>query len=76
MICPKCEGRTWVYNPKNKGSWDFEHLATIHCGKCKGTGYVIGSVADVLGYLKVFKENRSAVSDKDIQSCIDIIEKY
>ncbi len=76
MICGKCEGNGWHYNSRNKGSWDFANPITISCKKCKGTGYVIGNPQDVVSLLKVFKNNRKAVTDKEIQDCIDAIEKY
>lgn len=76
MKCEKCVGRGWYENPKYpmKGNW--AGVSSFKCGKCRGTGYVIGSIKEVLEFLKVLQNNPSAITKHDIQECIDTIEKY
>lgn len=81
MKCEKCDGRGWNDNQRYWNTaaciaYERGIEARKKCGKCKGTGYIIGNVKDVLDLLKVLKNNRQCCTDKEIQQCIDAIEKY
>ena len=80
MKCDKCDGVGWNDNPKY---WDKRydsyilHDPRINCRKCKGTGYVIGNIKEVFGFLKVLEDrfNHDKEVLKEIKQCIDAIEK-
>lgn len=78
MICKKCEGKGWYDNPKYPAptSHSWAGVPTIDCRICKGTGYIIGNVKDVISFLKVL-ENRFHNDKeilKEVNQCILAIE--
>ena len=77
MKCAKCDGKGWYDNPKYPipyGNWAGE--PTINCKKCKGSGYIIGNVKDVLDLLNhlevYFKYDKDYL--KQVKQCINVIE--
>lgn len=84
MKCKKCEGRGWnenarYWNAKSNINSDYylRYEPSIECGKCKGSGYIIGNVKDVLDFLKHL-EAAKFMHDKEyreqVRQCIDAIE--
>ena len=80
MICGKCEGKGWYDNPKypNPVHYSYAGEPTLRCRKCRGIGYVIGNVNDVLDFLKhlevKFEKDKEYLPQ--VKQCIDTIEKY
>ena len=76
MKCDKCKGRGWYENPKYPEKGNFAGIPSIDCGKCKGSGYVIGNIKDVLQHLKYlqikFEYDKTLL--REINQCIDTIE--
>lgn len=88
-ICKKCEGRGWNYNEiyydtkhkyPNSDAY-MQYNPTKKCGKCKGTGFIIGNVSEVLDFLKFLEgkiERKEFLSGKEIidqvKQCISVIE--
>lgn len=81
MKCEKCNGTGSKDNPKY---WDksndsyIMHNPKTKCKKCGGSGFIIGNVKDVLTFLHYLNNtNQLLPTDrKDLQQCIDTIEKY
>ena len=81
MKCDKCEGRGWNDNPKywdKRNSSHILHSPSKKCMNCKGTGFVIGNIMDVLNFLHYLENtNQLLPQDRgDLRKCIDTIEKY
>lgn len=82
MKCPKCKGCGYYPNPKypNPASWSYAGEPSFPCRKCKQTGFVIGNVKEVLEFLNHLKVKFEIERDKDylreVNQCIDVIEKY
>jgi len=82
MKCPKCNGEGWRYNPKYSGY----NAASLYsngedvrkpCSKCRGTGFIIGSIREVYDTLIVLRNNHKWHKEelRDINQCIEAIEK-
>ena len=57
MKCTKCNGKGWVTNTRyyrHSPSWSWEHdISPIKpCKDCKGSGYIIGNINDIVDRLK------------------------
>jgi RecJ-like exonuclease len=83
MKCQKCEGKGWNDNEKywkakanihNDNYMRYE--PSIKCSKCKGSGYIIGNVKDVLSFLKhlEFKFSKDKEYLEQVKNCINTIE--
>lgn len=87
MRCEKCDGKGCKDNPKYyeakckyKTDYYLTFEPTIKCRACKGTGYVIGDVKDVLNFLRGLEMKFSHFKDDieyldKVRECIKIIEK-
>lgn len=85
MKCPKCEGRGWndnqrYWNAKAKYQTDYylRFEPTVKCGNCKGSGYIIGNVKDVLDFLRHLEKGKF-MYDKEYaeqtRQCINAIDE-
>jgi RecJ-like exonuclease len=84
MKCQKCNGKGFVdneryYSTKEKYKTDYylRYDPTIVCNKCRGSGYIIEKVAEVLSFLKhlevYFHQNPDY--KRQVKQCIEAIEK-
>ena len=83
MICDKCNGHGLVDNPKY-----YDHGSAISyergispkkkCRKCKGSGYLIGNISEILAFLKHLEVKFEMDRDKEylhqVKQCIKAIE--
>ena len=78
MKCVKCDGNGYYDNPKYINCHSFcEGIESrINCKKCKGSGYVIGNIKDVVSFLKhlEFKFQHDKEYLFQIKQCLDTIE--
>lgn len=57
MECPNCNGKGWVDNPRYYDndpcySWSHGIKPSKKCSRCKGYGYIIGNIKDIVSRLK------------------------
>ncbi len=81
MVCDKCKGIGRVDNPKywnNKGSdYCLRFDPMIKCRKCKGFGYVVANIQDVmheLGQIQIELRNLVPKLAKRLDNVINIIK--
>ena len=80
MKCEKCSGRGWYENPRypNPASYSWAGEPSFKCKKCRGTGYIIGEVRDVLDFLQHLKVKFELEKDREylrsVNQCIEAIE--
>lgn len=79
MVCPKCEGKGWIRNPRWTGGSCDVYPISYKCKFCEESGYVIGNVRDVLDYMNFLLAQHQRMGDKEgtakIKRCISIITK-
>lgn len=80
MKCPICKGCGKVPNPKyfnHSPSWAWEHdiPTSLKCSKCKGSGYIIGNMTDIVERLKV-ASNGVAITQREARQMYDAIVNY
>lgn len=74
MICKKCNGNGYRNNPRYHGCQDVGwHEPRIKCRACEGSGFIVGSLKEVLDVLKVIR-NGGAWRKEDIVQAIKVIE--
>lgn len=84
MKCPKCQARGFIDNKKYwnaKAKYNtcyyLRFNPTVKCVNCKGSGYIIGNVQDVLDFLKhleVAKFMYDKQYKEEVRQCIKAIE--
>ena len=82
MKCEKCQGIGIVdnlayWNAKAKYGIDwamFKHNPKINCKVCKGLGYIVSDMPDILHELKDIAITIPSSEQKRLRNCINIIE--
>lgn len=79
MKCPKCEGRGIVYNPRyyrysSVEAYERGIPAAIECKYCKGSGYIIGNIQDIVDRLKC-AANGVTISQEEAKQMLEAILK-
>ncbi len=85
MKCTKCSGTGMVENPeyyRNKHQYDTCYYLlfspTRVCSKCKGSGYIIGKISEVLNFLEYLRDTEfrdNLEMKKQVIDCINTINK-
>lgn len=80
MKCPVCNGIGQVDNPRyyrHSASWSWEHdiPPRIICRKCRGIGYIIGNMADLVERLKC-AANGVTITKREAKQMYEAIIKY
>lgn len=80
MKCPVCNGIGQVDNPRyyrHSASWSWEHdiPTRITCKKCKGIGFIIGNMADIVERLKS-AANGVTITTREAKQMYEAIIKY
>ena len=80
MKCPVCDGIGQVDNPRyyrHSASWSWEHdiPTRITCKKCKGIGFIIGNMADIVERLKC-AANGVTITTREAKQMYEAIAKY
>lgn len=80
MKCPKCNGSGYVSNPRyynHSSVWAWEHdiPARLKCSNCKGSGFIIGNIADIADRLKC-ASNGVTITPREARQMYEAITKY
>ena len=84
MECQDCEGKGWKDNQRywtakanihNDSYMRYE--PNIKCKSCKGSGYIVGNVKDVLDFLRILENKFRNEKEylEQVKNCINTIEK-
>lgn len=82
MKCQKCEGKGWIHNNKyytmaSCVAYERGIESRKECNDCKGSGYIIGDVKDVIRNLEYLLHTAMGREErKIIQQCLDVITKH
>ncbi len=87
MKCSHCNGAGQIDNPKYwtaksdypRSDYYLSFETTLKCKACKGAGYIVANIKDILDILRGVKArgaiNKLEKEDIDnLQKCIDLIE--
>lgn len=85
MECDKCGGcgwnenkRYWNAKAKLQSQYYLRFEPTVKCGKCGGSGYIIGKIKEVLDFL-LHLEKGKFINDPEysskVRQCINAIDK-
>lgn len=83
MTCNKCNGKGWNHNERYwkakadiNSSGYLRYNPSVKCGKCKGSGFIIGNIKEVLDFLKhlqvKFAHDKHYLDQ--VKNCINTIE--
>lgn len=80
MECPKCKGKGWLDNPRYYAhdaqySWSHGIPTRKKCSNCKGSGYIIGNMTDIVDRLRC-AANGVTISDREAKQMYEAIVKY
>ena len=80
MECPKCKGAGFVSNPRyynNDAQYSWSHGISPSkiCSACKGSGYIIGNMKDIVERLRC-AANGVTISDREAKQMYEAIVKY
>lgn len=79
MECPKCNGRGYItnkryYNMSPSLAWEHGIKPMRTCGNCKGSGFIIGNIKDIVDRLKC-AVNGVTITPEEAKEMLDCIIK-
>lgn len=80
MKCPVCGGCGMVYNPRyyNHPNWycyENDIPAKIRCKNCKGYGYIIGDISDIIPALQTAVYEKRGLTAKETKQILTTLLK-
>lgn len=79
MRCEKCNGTGVVHNPRyyrhsSAEAWEMGIKPTKPCANCKGSGFIIGSIGEIVDRLRC-AVNGVTITKREAKQMLDVIEK-
>lgn len=80
MICDRCKGRGYVYDPRlydvpGWKAYEMGYTEPKKCRKCGGSGFVLGNAEEVMDLLTVAIKTKTPLTMREIKQLKLLLQK-